>query len=124
MEQGINLLHQAFTIFLFCIAVTILFFTYHSYNSALYSVKPNKKVEIMYEQYNNQKEITVTKGKIISMLLNNPLVYDMEVDGILISKMENTRENIITYHFEHDKYTKSYAYDSKGNITRIIFKGL
>lgn len=124
MEHGLNLLHQAFAVFLFCIAVTILFIAYHSYNSALHSVKDNRKVEITYEQYNDIEEITVTKGKIISMLLNNPLAYDMEVDGILISKSENTRENISTYNFNHDKYTKNYAYDSKGNITRIIFKGL
>lgn len=124
MENAANLIHQAFAIFLFCIAVTILFFTYHSYISTLTTAKQINTDKIMHEQYSDIKEPTVTKGMIITMLLKYPLEYDMEIDGLLISKSENTRENISTYRFDHEKYKKSYAYDSKGNITRIIFKGL
>lgn len=124
MEHGVKLIHQAFTIFLFCIAVSVLFIIYHSYISALDSAKQINKDKIIVTQFSDIKETTVTKGMIITILLNNPLEYDMEIDGLLISKSENTRENITTYHLNYEKYNKSYAYDSKGKITRIILKGL
>lgn len=117
--------HQVFTVFLFCMALTILVICNKQYLKTLDAAKGIQKGQVMYEQVNNiNSDCIVKKGEIISDLLDNPMELDMEIDGVLISKSENTRENIEEYKIDHEKYRKRYAYDSNGNITRIIFNGL
>lgn len=123
MNQSTDVIHQAFAIFLFCIAVTILFVTYRSYITTLNHSKKIQKEDILQEQYKDSKVITVTKGEIMTLLFHD-LEYDVEIDGNLISKSVNVKENITTYPFDFAKYIKTYAYDDNGNITRIILKGL
>lgn len=125
MENLTENIHIVFSIFLFCVALTVLALFNHNYNMSLNAAKKINKNHVMYEQnININDECIVKKGKIISELLDDPLEYDIEIDGFLISKSENTRENIENYKIDHDIYKKSYAYDSNGNVTRIIFKGI
>lgn len=123
MNQNTDFIHQAFAIVLFCIAVTILLVTYHSYIATLNNSKKIQKEEIMFQQYRERKENIVFKSDVITMLFH-PIEYDLEIDGYLISKTENVKKNVATYMINHDRYKKSYSYDNKGNITRIIFCGL
>ncbi len=120
MSHGTELLHQAFAVFLFCNAITLLFLGYQRYATVLNTVKKIESEEIMYEQYKDSDGNVVTRGEIISLFFNQ-LEYDIQIDELLISKIENVKESISSYSIPYEKYKKSYVYDSKGNITRIIF---
>jgi len=123
MNHSNELLHQVFAVFLFCIAVSALFYQYHNYLAALNSSTEILNDKIMYEQYNNKEENIYTKGEIIAFLLNQ-LEYDVEIDGLFISKSENLKENISAYSIRDNSFGKSYVYDKDGKISRIIFTSM
>lgn len=123
MEHITELIHQAFAVFLFCISITVLLISYHSYLNTLNSAKRIQKNDIIYQQYQENEKDIAPRSEVIALLLHE-LDYDVEIDGILISKSEDTEENISSYYITHEKYLKSYAYDNDGIITRIIYKGL
>lgn len=120
MHNSNELLHQSFAVFIFCAAVTFLFFGYRSYTAAFNTSKDIVKNEIIYEQYNQLEEHTFTKGEITALLFC-PLEYDIEIDDLFISKTENVKDNLETYDISDKKYLKSYVYDNNGNILRIKF---
>jgi len=121
MDHVTELLHQTFATFLFCIAATILLIGCRCYEIVLNSSNQILNEEIMYEQYNDIDENIFTKGEIVTLLFNE-LEYDIEIDGFLISKIENVKENILSYSIPDADYLKTYVYDNNGNITRIMFK--
>jgi hypothetical protein len=120
MNHSTELLHQAFAACIFCIAISLLLFGYRNYTRLLIISNAILNEDVMYEQYNDIDKEEFTRGEIVTLLFNQ-LEYDIEIDGFLISKVENTRENISSYPILDASFLKSYAYDSKGNITRIIF---
>lgn len=120
MEHGSELLTMALAVVLFCGAVTWLFLLNKNYNEAL-QVSGNRLTEsVMFEQYQETVEDTYTRGEILSMMLA-PLEYDMEINGQFLSKNDNVKAEIGNYILPDTVYEKSYAYDSKGAITRVIF---
>lgn len=52
------------------------------------------------------------------------LEFDVQIDDILISKQEHTVQMIESYQNKSIRYKRSYAYDSRGNITRVIYISL
>jgi hypothetical protein len=123
MEHITKYIDQGINIFLFCMAIVILFNCYSNYNNILITVKENQNEDIIYEQNNESEESSVSRGEIITMLFGQ-MEYDIEIDGVLISKIDDTKENIATFNINHEEYLKSYVYDNKNNVTRIVFTGL
>lgn len=123
MDNINKLLYQAFAILIFCLSINILFTLYKNYGDFLNVSSKILSEDIAFEQTNTLEKIIYTKGEIILMLLNK-LDYDVQIDLILISKSENIKENITDFNILDKNYTKSYAYDNKGNITRIIFQSI
>jgi hypothetical protein len=121
MNHGIELLYQAFAVLMFCFAVTLLFTAYRNFNTIYNISKGIKEDQIIYEQSQVITQPVVSKGEIITMLLT-PLEYDIEIDGFLICKNENTKECVNSYPISGSSFIKIYEYDSNGNITKIIFK--
>lgn len=121
MNHGTELLYQAFAVLMFCIAVTLLFTAYRNFITIYNISKDIKEDQIIYEQMQEITQPVVSKGEIITMLLT-PLEYDIEIDGFLIRKDENTKENVTSYPILESDFIKIYEYDSNGNITKIIFK--
>lgn len=123
MEQIPETIDQGFSIFLFCMSIIILFHCYSNYNNLLITVKDYQSQDVIYEQYDENKSEAVSKGEVIATLLGQ-IEYDIEIDGVLISKIDNTKDNISTYGISHEKYLRNYVYDNSNNITRIVFTGI
>lgn len=120
MDHALDFLYQGFTTFMFCIAITVLLVEYSSYITALQTSEELLKEDIMFEQAHTVDQGIITRGEIITCFLDT-LEYDLEINGQLISKSENVKNNISSYSIPDKQYQKSYAYDNNGNITRIIF---
>jgi type II secretory pathway component PulC len=123
MNYIMEYIDQGKDILLFIFALVILFAANRSYLSTLAIVREVNREDVIYEQYNVNPDNTVTKGELIAILLNRP-EYEIEIDGILIGKDEDTSNKILTYDIAHEKYSQNYIYDSKYNTIRIIFTGL
>lgn len=128
MENGKALLIQAIETIIFCIAVTLLLIQAKQYTNILQTLNhTEQKNSLMYEEQkiytDNQHEMLVEsisyKGLIASLC--DTLEYDLEIDGLLISKYEHIPEHIEEYNIKEKRYRKSYAYDTCGNVTRIIY---
>lgn len=123
MDNINKLLYQAFSVIVFCISVSIFFALFKNYDNFLHTSSKILSEDIAYEQSNTLEKKIYTKGEIILILLNK-LDCDVQIDLTLISKTENIKENIEEIHILDKNYIKSYAYDNKGNITRIIFQSM
>lgn len=123
MDHIIEYIDQGKDILLFVLALVILFSANKNFLSTLDTVKEVQREKIVFEQYNDNQDITITKGELIAMLFSRP-EYEFEIDGVLIGRNEETKEHLSSYGIDHEKYEESYQYDSNYNITRIIFTGL
>lgn len=123
MDHIMEYIDQGKDILLFVFALVILFTANRSFLSSLDTIREVNREEVVYEQYNDVQDNTVTKGELLAILFNRP-EYEIEIDGVLIGKNEDTKENIATYDIDREKYSESYLYDSQNNVTRIIFTGL
>lgn len=123
MDHIMEYIDQGKDILLFVFALVILFTANRSFLSSLDTIREVNREEVVYEQYNDVQDNTVTKGELLAILFNRP-EYEIEIDGVLIGKNEDTKENIETYDIDREKYSESYLYDSQNNVTRIIFTGL
>lgn len=120
MDNVTKIVKQATFVLMFCLAITYLFWQYSSYLGVVKASNDMMTEDVMYEKYNEVKDITFTKGEIILFIISE-LEYDVEIEGLLISKHENVKENIEHYVIDEDVYVRTYGYDVYGNITRIIF---
>lgn len=106
---------------IFCIGVFYFIYGINTYNKALTTVRESiKDDKIIYQQYYSNEEI-VTYSELIAVLFQE-LEYDIEIDGLLISKYEHQAENIINYEIEVTSYSKRYVYSASEKITRIIYE--
>jgi hypothetical protein len=120
MENISELLHQVFAVLVFCAAVFLLFMEFRNYESVLLHTKFIFEEKIVYEQDNESEERPIKKGEIIASLFLQQ-EHDMEINGYLISKTQNTKDLLLSYNIPNTDYVKSYAYDNSGTITRIIY---
>ncbi|GEM_PF-4027835 len=118
---GDKTLSLAFAGILFCISLTLLFYQHRSVNEALNQFNKNTEkivVERVYEPVNK-----ISSVDIISMLMTS-LDYDIEVNDMYISRHNHRSVDLNYYSIESGFYTKTYAYDINGDITRVIYKRL
>lgn len=125
MEHGKELIYQAVNVLIFCIAITILLNRASSYLSLIKSVKNayNDSDALYQDEYIDIDTDYVTYDQLITSLFST-LEYDLEINGLLISKYEHTIDQIESYNIADTKYIKSYFYDSNGNVTRIIYTSI
>lgn len=120
MTHGKELFYQAVSVILFLLATTILLRQASIYMDLVKSVKEAyKDTDALYQSEYSASEI-VTYDELIASLFGT-LEYDLEINGFLISKYEHTVDQIGDYNIADTNYSKSYFYDSNGNITRIIY---
>lgn len=131
MEHGKELLLQAVSVILFCIAITGLFHQARAYAKIVKAVKDcYSQQQVLYEQGAvNEFDLVGASGnccsyaQLITSLLG-PLEYDIEINHHLISKYEHTVDQIEDYPIAKTDYSKSYAYDQQGIVTRIIYTSI
>lgn len=124
MENITKMISLAFNVFMFCLAVWVLHSENTAYLHALKAASKIQKEDVIYEQHNDKdRENIVKKAEVMSVLFDS-LEYDVEIDGTLISKSENVKMFLTTMKFNHKEYQKSYAYDSSGNMTRVVYQGI
>lgn len=131
MDHGKELLLQAVSVILFCMAITGLFHQARSYAKLVKTVKEcYSNEQVLYEQKaeptKNQNSLygnCCSYTELIATLCN-PLEYDIEINGLLISKYEHTGSQIDDYAIASTDYLKSYAYDQNGAVTRIIYTSM
>ena len=79
--------------------------------------------KIVFEQQYDKTNNIVTKGELIAFLCDK-LEYDIEIDGLLVSRYVHNKDSILSYQITGDEYIKGYIYDANGNITRIIYSSI
>lgn len=120
MENGKELILSAISAIIFCGAIILLFNQVKSYSKLLNVIQAEYTQEsVMYESsYTGSDDVSY--HELIASLFDT-LEYDLEINGLLISKYEHTVDQIDTYIIANTAYTKSYYYDSSGMVTRIIY---
>lgn len=120
MENVMKFIKLACAGLFFCVGVYFLLYGINTYNRSLTTVREKiKDDEIIYQQHYSEEKF-VTYSELIATLFQE-LEYDMEIDGLLISKYEHQAEHIINYDIEVSNYMKSYFYDSREKLTRVIY---
>ena len=126
MQNISKLLELSASILMFCIAVTLLLYSNRSLDKIISSTRIQISSEnIFYENerlYDEIKESKTTYAEIITTLLGD-LDYDVQINSLTILK-ENYNYKMFDFSvIPQGEYTKTYQYDSSGNIVRMIFKG-
>ena len=125
MQNVTRLLETAASLLLFCIAVTFFLYQIRVLNTLTTSAKEEIcKQDIYYEQertFDEIQESKVSYAEIISTLFGE-LDYDIQINNMTILK-DNYNYQIFDFStVPNTEYTKSYQYDSSGNIVKVIYK--
>ena len=125
MQNLSKLLELSASILMFCMAVTLLFYSNRSLNKIIVTTKNQIGTEnILYENqrlYDEIKESKTTYAEIITTLLGD-LDYDVLINSMTILK-DNYNYKMFDFSvIPQGEYTKTYQYDSSGNIVRAVFK--
>ena len=125
MQNISKLLELSASILMFCIAVTLLLYSNRSLDKIISSTRIQISSEnIFYENerlYDEIKESKTTYAEIITTLLGD-LDYDVQINSLTILK-ENYNYKMFDFSvIPQGEYTKTYQYDSSGNIVKVIFK--
>lgn len=125
MQNISKLLELSASILMFCLAVTLLLYSNRSLDKIISSTRIQISSEnIFYENerlYDEIKESKTTYAEIITTLLGD-LDYDVQINSLTILK-ENYNYKMFDFSvIPQGEYTKTYQYDSSGNIVKVIFK--
>jgi len=106
-------------------AVTLFLFSNRSLDKIISTIRIQISTEnIFYEKerpYDEIKEGKTTYEEIITTLLGD-LDYDVLINNMTIFK-ENYNYKMFDFSvIPQGEYTKTYQYDSSGNIVKVIFK--
>ncbi len=125
MQNISKLLELSASILMFCMTVTLLLYSNRSLDKIISTTRIQISEENIYYEnerlYDEIKESKTTYAEIITTLLGD-LDYDVQINNMTILK-ENY--NYMMFDFSvipQGEYTKTYQYDSSGNIVKMIFK--
>jgi len=122
LEDVNKILYIGASTFLFCIGIYLLFSIANIY---VYSLKLEQgqlqENEIYQQNYSDGNTVTYTE---LVATLFTTLVYDIQINDILINKASHEMDRIEEYQILDTTYQKNYFYDSNGNITKIIYKSV
>lgn len=122
MENWKELIYQSISTVIFCVAVTLLLHQYASYTKLIRQLNCMDEL-LFYQQYKNEEDALISYAQLIATIVQ-PLEYDIEIDQVLISKYEHTRDQIESYGIKNEMYEKNYAYNENGEVTRILYKSI
>ncbi len=125
MQNVTKFLEMAASLFIFCIALTFLLYQTRLLNDLITAIKAQiSNQDIFYEQERSLDEIQegkVSYAEVIATLFGD-LDYDIQINNMTILK-ENYNCQIFDFTtVPKMEYTKSYQYDSSGNIVKVIYK--
>lgn len=125
MQNGLKFLEMAAYIFIFCTAVTLLLFYNRSLNKLITTTKNDVTSQNNYYE-SEQSLAEIQPGKISYAEMITLLIGDLDYD-IQINDMTILKENYNYQEFDFslvplEDYTKTYQYDSFGNIIKVIYK--
>lgn len=123
MENVIKYMEQYLSAIAFLIAASLLLY---QTNICLETLKINKAAlssEIMYEQQYFLETDSITYAELIATLFYD-LEYDIQIDSRLISKYDHLDIKALSNNIPKTMFTRSYAYDNNGNITRVIYQSV
>ena len=125
MQNISKLLELTAFILMFCMAVTLLLYSYRSLEKIISTARIQVSTENIFHEderlYDEIKESKTTYAEIITTLLGD-LDYDVLINNIMILK-ENYNYRMFDFSvIPQGDYTKTYQYDASGNIVRVIFK--
>lgn len=122
MEDVNKILYIGASTFLFCIGIYLLFSIANIYVHTLKLEQGQLQENEIYQQ-NYSDGNTVTYTELVATLFTT-LVYDIQINDILINKASHEMDRIEEYQILDTTYQKNYFYDSNGNITKIIYKSV
>lgn len=123
MEIVIKHMEQYLSVIAFLIAASLLIYQTNLYLEALIINKATLSPEVIYEQKFDQDKDSITYKELIATLFYD-LEYDIQIDSRLISKNDHIDIHLISNSIPKTMFTRSYAYDNKGNITRVIYQSM
>ena len=120
MESVTKFMEQYLSAIVFLIAASLLLFQTNISLKAIKMFKDTLSSEIMYEQQYDIEMDSITYTELIATLFYD-LEYDIQINSQLISKYDHLDIDLIGYNIPKTMYIRSYAYDNRGNITRVIY---
>ena len=125
MENVNKIFQTALATIVFCIGLFLMVTEARIYHDVLTTTREKYKEynNEMFQQYNIEDREVITYAEIITTLFQS-LEYDILVDSTSISKHEHNTDKINGYGIRNTTYRKSYQYDEKGNIMKVIYTGL
>ncbi len=127
MQNLTKFLETVTYLIIFCMAGTILLFHSRSLNNFITTVKKEiSSQNIFYEKERTSDEIQeskVTYTELISTLFVDP-DYDIQINSMTILKENYNYREFDFSTVPQAEYTKSYQYDSSGDIAKVIYKSL
>ncbi len=113
-------LYQSFISILFCIAITIFFFSCNEINILLLSAKEKITNEELLSSTNEEINKNLISSDELTMILLNKLEYDIEIDGVLFVALSHNEKNLNAT-VSNGNYIKTYSYE-EGIISKIIYR--
>lgn len=123
MELTNKFLYQVFSIFIFCIGLSLLIYSVSRYRETLNLARKNISEQVIYQQYSFEDFQIVSRSQIIASLLY-PQDYDVQIEDLYISREDLNYEKVRSFEINETYYKKDYQYDSNGNILCIIYNAL
>ncbi len=125
MQNVTKLMEIAVSVFIFCVAGTLFLMSNREMNHLITLTKNEVSNQNIY--YENERaldeiqESKITYDEIISTLLGD-LDYDIQIDDMTILKENYNYQEFDFSTVPQAEFTKSYEYDSSGNIVKVIYK--
>ena len=125
MEVINKFLEDGFEVFMFCIALVLLFTGMKNINSLVLTTKNNlNSSNVLYEQYNyNDHESDVSYSELISILMTG-LDCDIQVNGMEIKADTYDYLQFNYSLINNTDYSKDYVLDNQGEIIKIIYDSI
>jgi cytochrome c biogenesis factor len=128
MEKIMKLLHMAFNVIIFFIAISLLYSMHHSFVSFTDRTADVIAVDdTLYETYLESEEHYASQEEIITLLLDK-LEYDMEVEDEMgnytIHADRYNPSEIGLYIIKSKMFEKSYTYNQNGSIAKIKYRSI
>jgi hypothetical protein len=126
MDKILKLLHMAFNVIIFFMAITLLYTMFDRFISLTdKSADAIAEEDTLYETYLATEEHYASRSELITLLLED-LEYDIEVvdetGTYAISADGYSPSEIGLYIFKSKKFEKSYSYKLNGSIAKIKYK--
>lgn len=109
-----------FFILLFLIGITSSVYQLKNYNLLYNKQKESMLADTLFQAPYKVEQDIISSSELIASLFYE-LEYDIQVNDILISKLENGDDYVAIFSSKKVRYERTYVYDASGNIVRIVY---